>query len=89
MSLLNSSDRVSLGLDQRAMAGRLTPWLYAVTLFVSALLLFSIQPMFAKMVLPKLGGAPYAETAHQPMSIGVSGQQHGLEEDHCRRPDSW
>ena len=28
------------------------------TLFVSALLLFSIQPMFAKMVLPKLGGAP-------------------------------
>ena len=32
--------------------------LYAATLFVSALLLFSIQPMFAKMVLPKLGGAP-------------------------------
>ena len=29
-----------------------------LTLFVSALLLFSIQPMFAKMVLPKLGGAP-------------------------------
>ena len=37
---------------------RLTSWLYAATLFVSALLLFSIQPMFAKMVLPKLGGAP-------------------------------
>lgn len=34
------------------------PVLYAATLFVSALLLFSIQPMFAKMVLPKLGGAP-------------------------------
>ena len=33
-------------------------FLYAATLFVSALLLFSIQPMFAKMVLPKLGGAP-------------------------------
>ena len=28
------------------------------TLFLSALLLFSIQPMFAKMVLPKLGGSP-------------------------------
>jgi hypothetical protein len=40
------------------MAFRLTPMLYAATLFVSALLLFSIQPMFAKMVLPKLGGAP-------------------------------
>ncbi|MGF6308987.1 hypothetical protein ABIB82_002960 [Bradyrhizobium sp. i1.8.4] len=37
---------------------RLLPWLSAVTLFVSALLLFSIQPMFAKMVLPKFGGAP-------------------------------
>jgi len=40
------------------MAVQLTPLLYATTLFVSALLLFSIQPMFAKMVLPKLGGAP-------------------------------
>lgn len=28
------------------------------TIFLSALLLFSVQPMFAKMVLPKLGGAP-------------------------------
>ena len=42
----------------REATARLTPWLYAATLFVSALLLFSIQPMFAKMVLPKLGGAP-------------------------------
>lgn len=32
--------------------------LYAVTLFLSALLIFAIQPMFTKMVLPKLGGAP-------------------------------
>ena len=37
---------------------RFAPTLYALTLFASALLLFSIQPMFAKMVLPKLGGAP-------------------------------
>ncbi|QPF87786.1 fused MFS/spermidine synthase [Bradyrhizobium genosp. L] len=37
---------------------RLARPLYAMTLFVSALLLFSIQPMFAKLVLPKLGGAP-------------------------------
>jgi hypothetical protein len=49
---------MSPDLDRRAMAARLTPLLYAATLFVSALLLFSIQPMFAKMVLPKLGGAP-------------------------------
>jgi spermidine synthase len=36
----------------------LTPSLYAATLFVSALLLFELQPMFAKMVLPRLGGSP-------------------------------
>jgi hypothetical protein len=44
--------------NPRATASRLIPYFYAATLFVSALLLFSIQPMFAKMVLPRLGGAP-------------------------------
>ena len=37
---------------------RLLPILSVATLLLSALLLFLIQPMFAKMVLPKLGGAP-------------------------------
>ena len=37
---------------------RLAPALFAATLFCSALLLFAVQPMFAKMVLPSLGGAP-------------------------------
>ena len=32
--------------------------LYAVALFVSAMLLFLIQPMIAKMILPLLGGTP-------------------------------
>lgn len=32
--------------------------LYAVTLFLSATLMFLIQPMFAKIVLPLLGGTP-------------------------------
>ena len=31
---------------------------FAVTLFVSAFLLFLVQPMVGKMVLPLLGGAP-------------------------------
>ncbi|MGD9806071.1 MAG: spermidine synthase [Hyphomicrobiaceae bacterium] len=31
---------------------------YTATTFLSALLLFSVQPMFAKMVLPTLGGSP-------------------------------
>lgn len=37
---------------------RFAPAIFALTLFVSALLLFAVQPMFTKMVLPKLGGAP-------------------------------
>ena len=32
--------------------------LFSVTLFVNAALLFSVQPMFSKMVLPMLGGTP-------------------------------
>ncbi|PWB65437.1 MAG: hypothetical protein C3F17_04010, partial [Bradyrhizobiaceae bacterium] len=36
---------------------RLAPALFAATLFLSALLLFALQPMFTKMVLPRLGGA--------------------------------
>jgi hypothetical protein len=32
--------------------------LFAITLFVAAALLFWVQPMFAKMVLPLLGGSP-------------------------------
>src|SRR5262245_22719000 len=31
---------------------------FAAALFLSALLLFAVQPLFAQMVLPRLGGAP-------------------------------
>ena len=31
---------------------------YAAAIFVSAALLFAVQPMFTKLVLPRLGGAP-------------------------------
>lgn len=58
MSLFQASDRISPVLDRQAADIRQLPLLYGLTLFVSALLLFSIQPMFARMVLPKLGGAP-------------------------------
>jgi len=37
--------------------GLLLP-LFMATIFLSSLLVFSVQPMFAKMVLPLLGGAP-------------------------------
>ena len=32
--------------------------IFAVTLFVSAFLLFLVQPMIGKMILPNLGGTP-------------------------------
>ena len=34
------------------------PLLFAITLFVSAFLLFLVQPMIAQMILPLLGGTP-------------------------------
>ena len=39
-------------------SSRFTLSLFAATLFASALLLFAVQPMFTKMVLPILGGSP-------------------------------
>ncbi len=33
-------------------------WLFAATMFVGATLLFWVQPLFTKMVLPLLGGSP-------------------------------
>lgn len=41
-----------------ALLFRYAPAVYGLTLFVSALLLFAVQPMFTKIVLPTLGGAP-------------------------------
>jgi hypothetical protein len=37
---------------------RLVLVVYTLAIFVSALLLFSVQPLFTKMVLPRLGGSP-------------------------------
>ncbi|MDF2115859.1 fused MFS/spermidine synthase [Roseiarcaceae bacterium H3SJ34-1] len=38
--------------------GRQVLPIFAATIFTSALLLFALEPMFAKMALPSLGGAP-------------------------------
>ena len=37
---------------------RLTPILFAVAVFTSACLVFVVQPMVTKLVLPSLGGSP-------------------------------
>jgi hypothetical protein len=41
----------------RAAAPALLP-VYGAAIFLSAALLFAVQPMFTKMVLPRLGGSP-------------------------------
>jgi hypothetical protein len=41
-----------------ATRNRLVLAVYTAAIFVSALLLFSVQPLFTKMVLPRLGGSP-------------------------------
>ncbi|MGN6117840.1 MAG: fused MFS/spermidine synthase [Nitrobacter sp.] len=45
--------------DSRAGSrNRLVLVIYTAAIFTSALLLFSVQPLFTKMVLPRLGGSP-------------------------------
>ena len=44
--------------EPSASRNRLVLVVYTAAIFVSALLLFSMQPLFTKMVLPRLGGSP-------------------------------
>src|SRR5947209_5403215 len=55
---MHSPDKTAV--TERAAAGRNRRVLivYTAAIFVSALLLFSVQPLFTKMVLPRLGGSP-------------------------------
>jgi hypothetical protein len=48
--------RAGVGPNTRAGLG--TAALFTTTMFVSAALLFVVQPMFARMILPLLGGSP-------------------------------
>jgi spermidine synthase len=41
-----------------ATRNRLVLAVYTASIFASALLLFSVQPLFTKMILPRLGGSP-------------------------------
>jgi spermidine synthase len=56
MSLLESLSAKDAA--RTAAPARLTPLFFALTIFVSAFMLFAVQPMFTKMVLPTLGGSP-------------------------------
>ena len=55
---MTSSD-ASAGTEQPSVSrNRLILIVYTAAIFTSALLLFSVQPLFTKMVLPRLGGSP-------------------------------
>ncbi len=60
----------------------LTLPVFAVTICLSAFLLFSVQPMFAKMVLPLLGGSPgvwsVAMVFFQAMLLAGYAYAHGI-----------
>ena len=56
MSLSEPSAAADLSSASR---NRLVLIVYTAAIFVSALLLFSVQPLFTKMVLPRLGGSPH------------------------------
>src|SRR4051812_50102822 len=55
---MNSPAASALADEGSASRNRLVLVVYTAAIFVSALLLFSVQPLFTKMVLPRLGGAP-------------------------------
>ena len=54
---MTSPDTPAAG-QPTASRNRLVLSVYTLAIFVSALLLFSVQPLFTKMVLPRLGGSP-------------------------------
>jgi hypothetical protein len=55
---MNSPAASALADEGSASRNRLVLIVYTAAIFVSALLLFSVQPLFTKMVLPRLGGSP-------------------------------
>jgi spermidine synthase len=55
--MASASEDFSVGQGRPGLSPSLVLPLYTATLFLSAFLLFSVQPMFTKMVLPSLGGS--------------------------------
>ena len=57
-------------------------WLFVLTILVGSFLLFQVQPMVARMVLPRLGGAPAvwnsAMLVYQALLLGGYAYAHWL-----------
>src|SRR5258705_6489972 len=57
-AFMNSPDPSAVTDQTSVSRNRLVLIVYTAAIFVSALLVFSVQPLFTKMVLPRLGGSP-------------------------------
>ena len=55
---MTSSESIAATGHRSVPRDRLVMTVYTSSIFVSALLLFSVQPLFTRMVLPRLGGSP-------------------------------
>lgn len=64
------------------MTGAARRWIFVATILVGSFLLFLVQPMVARMVLPKLGGAPAvwnsAMLVYQALLLGGYAYAHWL-----------
>jgi hypothetical protein len=64
-------------------------WLFVLTILVGSFLLFQVQPMVARMVLPRLGGAPAvwnsAMLVYQALLLGGYAYAHWLARFAIRR----
>lgn len=65
------------------------PWLFALAVFASAALVFTVQPMVTRLVLPKLGGSPAvwntAMVFFQAALLAGYAYAHGLQRLPLRR----
>lgn len=72
-----------------AITGAPRRWLFILTIFVGSFLLFLVQPMVARMVLPRLGGAPAvwnsAMLVYQALLLGGYAYAHWLARFAVRR----
>ena len=58
MANIADTAKVDAGGVPGAIREQMVLWAFAATIGLSAFLLFAVQPLFARMVLPKLGGSP-------------------------------
>jgi hypothetical protein len=76
------------GLTDR-ISGGARRWLFVLTILVGSFLLFQVQPMVARMVLPRLGGAPAvwnsAMLVYQALLLGGYAYAHWLGRFEVRR----